>query len=157
MTAIGIALLIIGVVLVVAEAHVAAAGAFGFAGILALTVGGVSLAFASGIGLALALPVAVGLGVTATVALIVASRKAAEASRRRVASGSQSLVGRVGVVRSPPAPVGQIMVDGALWRARRDWDEEVDGALEQGDRVVVERVDGLTLSVRRAEQWEESG
>jgi membrane-bound serine protease (ClpP class) len=49
------------------------------------------------------------------------------------------------------------MVDGALWRARRDWDEEVDGALEQGDRVIVERVEGLTLSVRKAEEWEESG
>ena len=27
-------------------------------------------------------------------------------------------------------------------------------ALEEGDRVVVERVNGLTLSVRRAEEWE---
>jgi membrane protein implicated in regulation of membrane protease activity len=27
-------------------------------------------------------------------------------------------------------------------------------ALREGDRVVVERVSGLTLSVRRAEEWE---
>ena len=157
MTGLGIALLIIGVVLLVAEAHLAAAGVVGIAGIVALAAGGMWLAIASGIGLALALPVAAGLGVTAGAALLVASRKAAEASRLRVSAGSERLIGRVGLVRSPLEPVGQIMVDGALWRARRDWDEEVDGALEQGDRVIVERVEGLTLSVRKAEEWEESG
>ena len=157
MTGLGIALLIVGVVLLVAEAHLAAAGVIGIAGVVALAAGGVWLAIASGIGLALALPVAAGLSVTAAAALLVASRKAAEASRLRVSAGSERLIGRVAMVRSPLEPVGQVMVDGALWRARRDWDEEVDGALEQGDRVVVERVDGLTLSVRRAEQWEESG
>ena len=157
MTGLGIALLIVGVVLLVAEAHLAAAGVIGIAGVVALAAGGVWLAIASGIGLALALPVAAGLSVTAAAALLVASRKAAEASRLRVSAGSERLIGRVAMVRSPLEPVGQVMVDGALWRARRDWDEEVDGALQRGDRVIVESVDGLTLSVRRAEEWEESG
>lgn len=157
MTGLGIALLIVGVVLLVAEAHLAAAGALGIAGVAALAAGGAWLAIASGVGLALALPVAAGLGVTAAAALLVASRKAAEASRLQISAGSESLVGCVGKVRSPLDPVGQIMVGGALWRARRGWDEDVDGPLKQGDRVVVEKVDGLTLSVRRAEEWEEIG
>ena len=142
MTGLGIALLVVGVVLLVAEAHLAAAGVVGIAGVAALAAGGVWLAVASGIGLALALPVAAGLGVTAAAALLVASRKAAEASRLRVSAGSERLIGRVGLVRSPLEPVGQIMVDGAL---------------KQGDLVIVEKVEGLTLSVRRAEEWEESG
>jgi len=29
-----------------------------------------------------------------------------------------------------------------------------EGELHEGDRVVVERVDGLTLCVRKAEEWE---
>ena len=45
-----------------------------------------------------------------------------------------------------------ILVDGALWRARPCWED--DGPLRVGDHVVVERVKGLTLSVRRAEEWE---
>jgi len=42
---------------------------------------------------------------------------------------------------------------GALWRAEPS--PIHDGAkLHEGDRVVVERVNGLTLRVRRAEEWE---
>src|ERR671924_188135 len=45
-----------------------------------------------------------------------------------------------------------LFVDGALWSARPCMDEP-DG-LHVGDPVVVEQVRGLTLSVRRAEDWE---
>ena len=48
---------------------------------------------------------------------------------------------------------GQVLVDGALWRARPSWTDG-DDALGEGDPVVVERVSGLTLSVRKAEDWE---
>jgi membrane-bound serine protease (ClpP class) len=48
---------------------------------------------------------------------------------------------------------GQVFLDGALWRARQ-WSLDEDEVLERGDPVVVERVDGLTLTVRRAEEWE---
>jgi membrane-bound serine protease (ClpP class) len=46
-----------------------------------------------------------------------------------------------------------VFVDGALWRARDEWIEE-RGVLHEGDAVVVQGVRGLTLSVRRAEEWE---
>jgi membrane protein implicated in regulation of membrane protease activity len=47
-----------------------------------------------------------------------------------------------------------VFVDGALWRARQ-WDLERDEApLVRGDPVVVEHVNGLTLTVRPAEEWE---
>jgi membrane protein implicated in regulation of membrane protease activity len=71
-----------------------------------------------------------------------------------VRTGSDRLVGQVGVVRAPLAPIGQVMVDGALWRAKPAWEWDLEGPLDPGQRVVVEEVDGLTLSVRRAEEWE---
>jgi membrane-bound serine protease (ClpP class) len=58
------------------------------------------------------------------------------------------------VVRHWREPSGQVFVDGALWRAEHDWAGRDGGALTDGDRVVVMRVNGLTLSVRRAEDWE---
>ena len=51
-------------------------------------------------------------------------------------------------------PAGQVFVDGALWRARHDWSPADAEALHEGDPVVVERVSGLTLCVRRADDWE---
>jgi membrane-bound serine protease (ClpP class) len=62
-------------------------------------------------------------------------------------------VGHVGVVRQELQPVGQVFVDGALWNARPCAFEE-PGDLRAGDAIVVEQVRGLTLSVRRAEEWE---
>ena len=154
MTALGIVLLIVGLALLVAEAHLPAAGALGVAGVAAAVVGASLLALEAGIGLALALPVAAGAGVAGAGLLLVATRKAATAGRLPVRAGAEKLVGRVAVVCSPPAPVGQVLVDGERWRARRAWEDEVDGALAEGDRVVIESVDGLTVSVRRAEEWE---
>jgi membrane-bound serine protease (ClpP class) len=46
-----------------------------------------------------------------------------------------------------------VFVDGALWRARL-WAGDEPEEVAAGDPVVVERVDGLTLTVRRAEEWE---
>jgi membrane protein implicated in regulation of membrane protease activity len=57
-------------------------------------------------------------------------------------------------VRGWSEPAGQVFVDGALWRARHDWAGLDGAALREGDPVVVENVSGLTLSVRRAEDWE---
>jgi membrane-bound serine protease (ClpP class) len=56
-------------------------------------------------------------------------------------------------VRTVPEPIGRVLVDGALWRARA-WAGEDDAALHAGDPIVVEHVEGLTLTVRRAEEWE---
>ena len=60
-----------------------------------------------------------------------------------------SLVGRMGVARGTDS----VFVDGALWRARQ-WDFEGEAPLARGDPVVVEHVNGLTLTVRPANEWE---
>jgi membrane-bound serine protease (ClpP class) len=72
----------------------------------------------------------------------------------RAASGREALSGRTGVVRSWNGEGGQVFVDGALWRARRSWPDDPEGEIGPGDAVVVERVNGLTLGIRKAERWE---
>jgi membrane protein implicated in regulation of membrane protease activity len=49
------------------------------------------------------------------------------------------------VVRAELDPVGQVFLCGALWRARS---ADPDTSLASGERVRVEAVDGLTLTVR---------
>ena len=87
-----------------------------------------------------------------------ATRGSSCARRSRVAphavrSGAEGLVGRVGEVRAAPAPWGR-----CSWTARcgaRGCGRPTRTArCERGDPIVVERVDGLTLTVRRAEEWE---
>jgi membrane-bound ClpP family serine protease len=154
MVEIGVALAVVGVALLVAEAHVPG-------GVLGVT-GGVTLA--TGLALALAgagggAGVIVGVVLGALVAsglwLAIATRKALATRRLRSASGREALAGRCGVVRRWQNGDGQVFVDGALWRARPSWPDSEDH-LTPGDKIVVEGVSGLTLAVRRAEEWEES-
>jgi membrane-bound ClpP family serine protease len=153
MIEVGVALLLVGAALLVAEAHVPA-GILGVLGGVAL-VGGMALAIAgAGAGLAIVVAGMVAGGAVASLWLAIATRKAMATRRLRVSSGREALSGRMGVVRSWDAGGGQVLVDGALWRARKSLMDD-DGELGVGDSVVVERVSGLTLAVRRAEEWEE--
>jgi len=152
MIEIGVALVLVGAGLLVAEAHVPG-GVLGVTGGLALAAG-TALAIA-GAGGALGLVLA---GVVAVLAvsglwLGLITRKAIATRRLRSSSGREALSGRMGVVRSWAGASGQVFVDGALWRAQRSLADE-DADLGAGDSVVVERVNGLTLGVRRAEEWE---
>ena len=153
MSTIGIVLLLSGAVLAAAEAHVPSHGAFGGAAAAAFAAG-IALVFAgAGVGTAVALAIGLVVGAVAAGCMLIAVRTALAASRGAVRSGAEGLVGRVGEVRAAPAPLGQVFLDGALWRARL-WAGDEDAVLERGDPIVVERVDGLTLTVRRAEEWE---
>ena len=152
MSTLGIVLLLLGAALAAAEAHVPSHGAFGSAAALAVA-GGIALVVeGAGFGTAVAVALGLAAGAVAAVYAWIVVRKALAVSRRRVRSGAEGLIGRVGEVRAAPAPLGQVFLDGALWRARV-WSGDED-PLERGDPIVVERVDGLTLTVRRAEEWE---
>jgi len=153
MTALGFVLLCVGAVLVVAEAHMPG-GVLGVAGGIALMAGGIVLIVALGGGAALAVPVGIGLGAAAGGWALVATRKAASVRGARIKAGAEALCGRVGVVRGWSESAGQVFVDGSLWRARHELAQAGEEGLHTGDSVVVERVSGLTLSVRRAEEWE---
>jgi len=144
----------VGAALLVAEAHVPSHGALGTSAAVALTAGVVLALSGAGApsGAVAAAGVAVALGGLALAWLLLT--KSLAARRLAVRSGPGALVGRVATVRSLPAPVGQVQVDGVLWRARL-WELEEEGMpVAEGSAVVVESVDGLTLTVRPAEEWE---
>lgn len=66
--------------------------------------------------------------------------------RRRVVTGREGLIGTLGSVRRDiePGRPGIVLVQGELWQAT------ADGRLTQGEHIVVQSLDGLTLAVRRA-------
>jgi membrane-bound ClpP family serine protease len=158
MVEIGALFVLVGAALLVAEAHVPA-GILGATGGVMLA-GGAALAIAgAGGSLGLVVAAILAAGAVTTLWLALATRKALATRRLRSSSGPEALSGRTGVVRSWADGAGQVLVDGALWRARRSWPDDDDdggGELGAGDAVVVERVSGLTLGVRRAEDWEQA-
>jgi membrane-bound ClpP family serine protease len=149
MTALIVALVVLGASLLIAEAHVASYGALGFAGIAAMAAAGVLAVDALGGSVLLGVLVMLPALVLAGWLVAIVARKSLAVRRHRPRCGAEELIGRLGVVRH-----GSVLVDGELWRARRSWADDGERTLAEGEQVVVEQVQGLTLSVRRAEEWE---
>jgi membrane-bound serine protease (ClpP class) len=121
----GLLLIVLGVALFVIDAHVVSHGALTISGLVSLIVG-MLLLFHN--------------APAPYHTWVFAMSKAVAVRRRPVTVGPSRVVGEDGVVRSP----GQVFVAGELWRARRS----DGGELKPGDRVRVESVDGLELTVR---------
>jgi membrane-bound ClpP family serine protease len=153
MIEVGVALVVVGAALLVAEAHVPS-GVLGATGGVTLALGAALAIAGTGGGAAVVIGVVLGAIAASALWLALATRKALETRRLRSASGREALAGRCGVVRRWENGDGQVFVDGALWHARPSWPDSED-QLSAGDAVVVERVSGLTLGVRKAEEWEE--
>jgi membrane-bound serine protease (ClpP class) len=155
MTALGVSLLIVGAVLVLLEAHVPTLGVLGGPGVIALGIGAILAVLGLGGGVLLGVVAALLLAGAAGGVMALTVGKGVAVRRRRIRAGPESLIGRLGVVRSWDDPTGCVLVDGALWSARRSLlDDEDPEDLHAGDTVVVDHLDGLTVRVRRAEEWE---
>jgi membrane-bound serine protease (ClpP class) len=146
-TAAGVLLLVFGVGLIIAEAHLPTHGILGGVGVLALALSGLLLFNTDSDALEVSVPVVVTVGLALGGLMAFAVQRVVEARRRPVMTGWEEMVGAVGDVRSPIDPVGQVFVEGALWRASLADDAAGVGRLERGARVRVESVDGLTLKV----------
>jgi membrane-bound ClpP family serine protease len=146
MFALGLLLVLLGAILVAAEAHVPSHGVLGAGAVAALAVGLALLLTAAGSTVLVAVFGGLGVAMAGGGWVTVMARKALATRRLRERN---SLVGRMGVARGADC----VFVDGALWRARQ-WGLDGEAPIARGDPVVVERVNGLTLTVRPAEEWE---
>jgi membrane-bound serine protease (ClpP class) len=152
MTGLGIGLLLAGVVLLVAEAHIAAGGLLGTLGVAAAVGGTVVAVDGAGGGVVLGLVLAALVALMGGGALLLAARAVGRSTARLARGGRDPLIGARGRAREPFGDDGgRVLVEGELWQAHN---ADPDEPVVAGDPIVVERIDGLTLTVRRAEPWE---
>lgn len=155
-TALGLVLLVVGAAIAASEAHNPTHGVAGGIGVLTMAVGVVLAVSGLGAGVLLGLIGGASLAAVGGGVLTLTVKQSLSARRRRVRTGVEGLIGQVAVVRQWDGASGTVSLRGAVWGARRS--VPMDGGpapeLQPEDRVVVERVTGLTLSVRPAEDWE---
>jgi membrane-bound serine protease (ClpP class) len=136
----GLALILLGVALLVIDAHVVSHGALTVSGLISLAVGMVMLFHNAPAPYHTSLPLVISLTIALGGFWAFALSKAVQVRRSPVTVGPLRVIGSDAVVRGP----GQVFVEGELWRARR-----TDGRLlVPGEHVQVESVDGLELTVR---------
>jgi membrane-bound serine protease (ClpP class) len=123
------------------EAKFVSHGVLTIGGITLLVIGGLLLVDAPipemRVRLVTALAVSIPLGIITAFLMSIAVR----ARRNKITTGEQGLIGEVGITQTPLAPAGKVFVHGELW------DAVSPVSIPAGERVVVRRVEGLTLQV----------
>jgi len=137
----GLGLILLGLAFVVAEAFLPSFGSLGIGGAIALVIGSVILFEPHDGGYSVPLPFVVTLGGVSAVTVFAIVALAARARKRQVVSGREHIIGAEGVVLEDMRGEGWARVQGERWRIASH------APLARGQRVRVNRIDGLTLDV----------
>ena len=141
----GLALILIGLGLLVAEAVTPTYGVLGVGGVVAFVAGSIMLMDTEVPGYQLPLPIIGGFAIAgATIAFLVVG-SAIRARRQAVATGPESMVGGSGRALQDFTGQGQVRAFGEVWQAQSDQ------PLAKGAKVRVKAVKGLVLSVEQEE------
>ena len=140
----GLALIIVGIALMVAEAYAPSFGALGLGGIAAFVFGAVIM-FDSGVpGFGISYAFVIGLGLAFAVLLIWLLGYLLRLRRRGAVTGKGSIVGGTAIAIEDFEGDGKVWLEGEAWHAR------CQGAVAKDEQLIVTRLDGLTLEVERA-------
>jgi membrane-bound serine protease (ClpP class) len=136
-----LAMILLAFALFAAEAKFASHGVLTTGGVVLLTLGALLLVDSPSpemrVNILTALAVSIPLGLITAFLMSIAVR----ARRNKITTGEQGLIGEVGITQTPLTPAGKVFVHGELW------DAVSSASIPAGERVVVRRVEGLTLQV----------
>ncbi|MGE5093741.1 MAG: NfeD family protein [Betaproteobacteria bacterium] len=144
----GLALIVLGIGFMVAEAFLPAYGSLGVGGLIAFVVGSVLLIDVPGYSVPYALIGGFALGTAAF--FVFALGSVVRGRRRPVVSGREELIGAHGEVMADFEGEGWARVHSEMWRVRSN------APLRAGERIRVKAMHGLTLDVVPESQKGES-
>ena len=137
----GLALIIVGLALMTAEAFAPSFGALGLGGIAAFVFGAIMM-FDSGIpGFGISLTFVISIAIIAALLVIWMVGFILKLRRRGAVSGSDSIVGGVGIAMSDFSGEGMVWLEGEAWAAR------TRTPVSKDQEVVVKKMIGLTLEI----------
>jgi len=137
----GLALVLLGLVFMVAEAVTPSFGILGIGGLAAFTIGAFFLIDTDVPEYQLSTGVIVGTALASGLLLVVVLGYAWRSQTRRVSAGPNPYVGEEATVLDWSGGEGYVRAQGDRWHAKGNINAQ------PGDVVRVERIDGLTLTV----------
>jgi membrane-bound serine protease (ClpP class) len=141
----GLALLLVGLALMFAEALSPSFGILGVGGVVAFVIGGIILFDSDIDAFKVAWPLLAAIAVATAGFIIVTVGLALRLRRQAVTTGVERIVGEVAVALADFTGEGQVKVGAEIWKAHSDQ------PLQRGDSVIVKEVCGLILSVEKGE------
>jgi membrane-bound serine protease (ClpP class) len=140
----GAALVLLGIGLMVAEAHIGSFGVIGIGGIIAFVIGAIMMFPSGAPGFALSLSVVVAATVITAALFLLVLTMLLRSRRRPVVTGKEGLLGAEGETVAWDGAQGRVRVHGEIWRAR------AQRPLQTGERIKVVELEGLVLVVEPA-------
>ena len=137
----GLALVVLGVGMIIAEFHVPAFGSLGLGGLIAFVVGSIILFDTETPGMAIGLPLIAGVATVGGLVVLAIAFLGARSQRRPVVTGERVMVGQTAEVVENFNETGQVRYAGELWNAH------TTTALRVGQKVRIVKVEGLRLWV----------
>jgi membrane-bound serine protease (ClpP class) len=141
----GLALIVLGLILITAEFFVPSFGALGLGGIAAFVFGSLNLIDTDVPGFAVAGSLIAGIAFSGALALAGTIWLAVRARHHRVVSGIEEMQGMLAEALEDFEGEGPVWVHGERWTAR------TRGPVTRGQQLRVSRVSGLTLQVEPAD------
>jgi membrane-bound serine protease (ClpP class) len=145
----GLALILLGIGLLVAEGFLFSHGILGTGGVVAFALGASILVDAETPEFRISWSLIGGLTVATAGFILLLVRTALGARRRKVVTGAEEMIGAPGTVQDWSGGKGHVFVHGERWSAAGD------GQLRKGQPVRVTGISGLTVEVERAATKEE--
>lgn len=137
----GFALIILGIIFMVAEAFVPSFGALGIGGVAAFVIGSIILMDTDIPGYGVSLPLIGSIALVSSAVFAVVLVMALKARRRPVVSGQEELVGAIAEATQDFDQQGYVHLHGENWNAISAT------PVKKGDKIKVTKLDGLTLHV----------
>jgi membrane-bound serine protease (ClpP class) len=145
----GLALILLGLTFMVAEAFLPSYGSLGVGGIVAFAIGAIMLIDTDVPGFAIPLWIVAALTLLSAAFVFVVARLALRAHRRPVVTGHEELIGSIGVTMEDVQGEGWARVRSEQWRVQSAV------PLKRGQNVRVTGRDGLVLTVAPLERANE--
>ncbi len=139
----GVALILFGIILFIAEIKVVSHGLLAVGGVISLFLGSLMLFHRPVEYMRVSLSVIIPAVIVSAAFFIFAVTKAINARLTKPTTGMEGLLGEVGIVSTPISPEGKVSIHGEFWNATSDQN------IEKGERAQVIGVDNLKLKVRK--------
>lgn len=145
---VGLLLIMLAVILFVLETQITSYGALGIGGVIALTLGSLLLIEPSAVYVNIHWQyILAGVSVTSTLFIFIIFF-AIKAQFKKPTTGSEAMVGSVGVARTDLTPQGKVYIHGELWSAVNSIP---DKEIRKGEQVQVVKREGMKLWVMKKE------
>lgn len=137
----GLALILLGIALMIAEAFSPSFGIFGLGGVAAFSLGSIMLMDTEVPGYQIALPLIIGISLFSVAFIVMTISMLVRVRNKPVTTGMEAVVGETGKVVSGFPGSGRVLVEGEVWQAK------CVSELQVGQNIRVTKLDGLLLDV----------